>query len=154
MKYFLAILISASLVYACAEPKKEPVKEEINIDERAEKKAILDVLELQRSAWNDHDLEKFMAHYWESDSMRFMTKSGIRYGWQTTLDNYKESYPTAEKMGELQFTVKHLDLLSAKSAYILGQWELNVDTTNYGGHFSLIWKKVNGKWVIVTDHTS
>ena len=25
---------------------------------------------------------------------------------------------------------------------------------NIGGYFSLIWKRVDGKWVIISDHTS
>jgi len=156
MRYTILIFIAAFLCFRCAEPQIESKKEieTVDLDFRAEKQAILNVLERQRASWNNGDLEDFMQHYWKSDSMMFMVKSGIRYGWQTTLDNYKKSYPTPDSMGVLQFTVKHLDILSKESAYLLGQWDLLVDTISYGGHFSLIWKKVNGKWLIVTDHTS
>ncbi len=151
MKYSIFIILIAILFFQCAGPSHQA---ENNFNQKAEKQAILDVLELQRSAWNNHSIDLFMEHYWKSDSMRFMTKDGVRYGWETTRANYKESYSTPEEMGTLQFTVKHLDLLSKESAYILGQWELQMDTTSFGGHFSLIWKKINGKWLIVTDHTS
>jgi hypothetical protein len=35
----------------------------------------------------------------------FIGKSGITYGWQKTLDNYKKGYPDKEAMGKLHFTL-------------------------------------------------
>lgn len=111
-------------------------------------------LEAQKLAWNAGDIPTFMEHYWKSDSMAFMSKTGVRYGWQETLDAYKAGYPTQKEMGTLEFEVKKLDILSVDAAYMLGSWNLERDTLDVGGHFSLIWKKVDGQWVIVTDHTS
>jgi hypothetical protein len=63
----------------------------------------------QTSAWNNGKLDDFMNGYWQSDSLMFIGKSGITYGWQKTLDNYKKVYPDTASMGKLNF-----DLLSVK----------------------------------------
>ncbi len=124
------------------------------VDKESESKAIITNLEAQKEAWNRADISGFMEHYWKSDSMAFMSKTNVRYGWQATFDAYERGYPTQKEMGTLEFEVKKLDILSSEAAYMLGSWQLERDTLDVGGHFSLIWKKINGKWVIVTDHTS
>ncbi|MCF8265606.1 MAG: hypothetical protein K9I99_13985, partial [Melioribacteraceae bacterium] len=53
---------------------------------------ILQVLESQRIAWNEGNLEEYMQGYWNSDSLKFIGKNGIKYGWDSTLQNYKSSY--------------------------------------------------------------
>lgn len=121
---------------------------------RAEENAIRQVMNTQQEAWNRADIETFMEGYWKSDSMKFIGRNGITYGWQTTLDNYKKSYPTPDAMGKLTFTILSLDILSETSAFMIGRWHLKRATDEPGGHFTLLWRKINGKWVIIADHTS
>lgn len=117
-------------------------------------KAIRAVMADQEGAWNRGDKEAFMLGYWHSDSLTFVGSRGLTYGWQQTLDNYKKGYPTQESMGKLTFTLLRLEKLSKRSAYVVGRWHLQRSIGDVGGHFILIWKKIKGKWVIVTDHTS
>ncbi len=121
---------------------------------RAEENAIRQVMNTQQEAWNRADIETFMEGYWKSDSMKFIGRNGITYGWQTTLDNYKKSYPTPDAMGKLTFTILSLDILSETSAFMIGRWHLKRASDEPGGHFTLLWRKINGKWVIIADHTS
>lgn len=116
--------------------------------------AIRAVMSNQQRAWNKADIDVFMEGYWKSDSLKFVSRNGVTYGWVKTLENYKKGYPTPEAMGQLTFTILSLELLSPNSAFVIGKWELNRSTGSVGGHFTLLWKKFNGKWVIVTDHTS
>ena len=67
--------------------------------------AIRAVLSTQQNAWNNGNLEAFMDGYWRSDSLSFIGKRGINYGWQKTLDNYKKSYPDKAAMGTLHFDI-------------------------------------------------
>jgi ketosteroid isomerase-like protein len=107
----------------------------------------------QEKSWNRGDIPGFMKHYWKSDSLKFIGSKGITYGWQKTYDNYVKSYPTQEAMGILRFTIIECTQLSPTSIYVIGKWELAKDKPS-GGHFTLLWKKIEGKWVIVADHTS
>jgi len=118
-----------------------------------EKEAILQVMKQQEKDWSDGNVEGFMQGYWQSDSLMFVGKSGIKYGWQTTLDNYKKSYPDKVAMGTLSFDVIQLEV-NGKTAYVLGRWSLAREEDNPNGYFALYWKKINGKWVITIDHTS
>ncbi len=114
---------------------------------------VLKNMKAQEVAWNSADIKGFMTYYWQSDSLKFIGSKGITYGWKKTYDNYVKSYPTKEAMGILNFTIKEATQLSVTSIYVIGQWKLNKQKT-VGGYFTLLWKKINGNWVIVADHTS
>jgi ketosteroid isomerase-like protein len=116
--------------------------------------AIRKVLEQQQQDWNSGNLEAFMQGYWKSDSLKFISSRGINYGWQATLDGYKKGYPTTEAMGKLTFTIISIEKLSKKSAIVIGKWHLQRTKDEPQGHFTLLWKKTEGRWVIVADHTS
>jgi hypothetical protein len=122
----------------------------------SEKLAITQVLYKQQVAWNNGSIESFMMPYWHSDSLKFIGKKGITYGWQNTLDNYKKSYPDTTAMGQLAFEIKSIDVFSKSSAFVIGKWFLKREKSkgDLGGYFSLIFKKIKNKWVIVVDHTS
>lgn len=117
-------------------------------------KAIYKVMNDQQEAWNKANLELFMEGYWKSDSLKFVNSKGITYGWEKTLSNYKRSFPTPEAMGTLIFTIISLEKLSDGSAFMIGKYQLKRITDEPSGHFTLLWRKIKGKWIIVTDHTS
>ncbi len=119
----------------------------------SEKDAIMRVMNAQEKAWSDGNVDEFMKGYWQSDSLMFVGKNGIKYGWQTTLDNYKKSYPDKAAMGKLEFEVIKLEVNGA-SAFMLGKWSLIRENDTPNGYFDLYWKKINEKWVITIDHTS
>lgn len=108
---------------------------------------------IQEIFWNEGNIDGFMGEYWQSDSLKFIGSKGITYGWQKTLDNYKKSYPNKKAMGELKFTIIENKQLSDNYILVIGKWELKKDKPS-GGHFTLIWKKINNQWVIIADHTS
>ncbi len=118
-----------------------------------EKEAILEVMSQQEQDWNNGDIDAFMQGYWQSDSLMFVGKNGIKYGWQTTLENYKKSYPDKSTMGKLSFTIEKLEVEN-QTAFMLGKWNITRDGGNIGGYFTLYWRKIDGKWLIVLDHTS
>lgn len=119
-----------------------------------DERAIRSVMAAQESAWNRGDLEAFMAGYWNSDSLRFIGSRGLTYGWRQTLENYKKGYPDPDAMGQLKFTIISVELLSGKSAFVIGKWHLARKAGDLSGHYTLLWKKIKGKWVIVADHSS
>jgi hypothetical protein len=112
------------------------------------------VLETQRLAWNSGNLDVFMQGYWQSDSVMFICNSGVTYGWQNTLNNYKNDYPDTAAMGKLIFNIIQVKRLSAIYFSVVGKWDLTRSIGNVGGHFTLLFRKVKNKWVIVSDHSS
>ncbi len=116
--------------------------------------AIRAVMQTQQDAWNRGDLEAFMQGYWKSDSLRFIGSRGLTYGWQATLDNYKKGYPNRDAMGTLRFDIISVEILSRRSAFVIGKWSLARKAGDLSGHYTLLWRKIGGKWVIVADHSS
>ena len=116
--------------------------------------AIQEVMDRQADDWNAGDLEGFMQGYWRSDSLRFVSTNGITYGWQATLDRYRQRYPDAATRGALRFEVVSTELLSDASAFMVGRFFLTrPQKGDTSGYFTLLWRKIDGKWVIVVDHT-
>jgi ketosteroid isomerase-like protein len=114
-------------------------------------KALMDV---QLKAWNAGNLEGFMDTYWKSDSLLFIGKKGLTYGWQATLDNYRKSYPGKEGMGTLSFQLLEFKQLAADTYFVIGKWNLERTIGDLSGHFSILLRKIAGEWKIVADHSS
>ena len=116
--------------------------------------AVRKVLSTQNEAWNRGDIDAFMEGYWKNDSLMFIGKSGVTYGWKNTLNNYKKVYPDTATMGKLTFTLISVKRLSDKFYRVVGKWFLKRSVGDIGGHFTLLFEKINGRWMIIEDHTS
>ena len=119
------------------------------------RRAILQILNRQTEDWNAGRVDKFMTGYWPSDSLTFVGKNGITYGYQPTLANYKKRYPDRASMGTLKFDILQLDFPGPNVAYVIGRWHLTrPQVGDVGGHFTLLWRKIKKRWVIISDHSS
>src|SRR5687768_659027 len=143
MKRALPFLIS--FMISCTTSSYSQSKDEL---------AIRGILNGQVDSWNNGDLQNFMQAYWQNDSLKFIGKSGITYGWEPTLENYKKNYPDTSAMGKLAFDLLEVKRLSAWHFFVVGKWHLIRSIGDLNGHFTLLFKKINDKWVIVTDHSS
>ena len=119
-----------------------------------EEQAVRKILEQQDAAWNKGDIESFMDGYWKNDSLMFIGKSGVTYGWQNTLENYKKGYPDTAAMGKLNFEYIEIKRLSVNYFFVVGKWHLTRTIGNLNGTFTLLIRKIKNKWVIVKDHSS
>jgi ketosteroid isomerase-like protein len=120
----------------------------------ADEKAVRQILHNQTEAWNRGNLEDFMKGYWNNDSLMFVGKSGVTYGYQNTLNNYKKGYSNADQMGQLKFTLLKVQRIAADAYFVVGKWELDRKAGNVSGHYNLLFRKIKGTWVIVVDHSS
>jgi ketosteroid isomerase-like protein len=137
---FAFILLGLSTAFAQAENKDE--------------QSIRQLLAAQTKEWNAGNIEAFMKGYWQSDSLLFIGKSGPKYGYTTTLENYKKGYPDTAAMGKLNFDILQVKRLSVLYFFVVGKWHLARTAGNLEGHFTLLFKKLKGEWVIVADHSS
>ena len=119
--------------------------------EEQDKKDILAIMDAQQIAWSKHDLEGFMKGYWKSDSLKFYGSSGITYGWDKTLANYKKGYPTPDHSGTLKFKINDITKIETASYYVMGAYHLTRKVGDANGVFMIIFKKIKGEWKIVAD---
>ena len=138
-KLFLLVLLLASLK-SFTQSKNEA--------------AIRKLMDDQDAAWNRGDIDGFMKGYWKSDSLMFIGKSGVTYGWINTLNNYKKNYPDTASMGKLTFNLISVKHLSTQYFHVVGKWHLQRSIGDIGGHFTLLFKKIKNRWFIIADHSS
>ena len=149
-KFLIVVLLATTFMVSAQRRKPAKIKQQV-----PDKTLILKLLINQKNAWNDGNLEQYMMGYWKNDSLAFIGKRGITKGWQATLDNYKKSYPDKESMGHLDFEILKVEVISPTHAYVVGKWNLTrKEKGNLAGYFSLLLKKYDKKWVIVSDHRS
>ena len=115
---------------------------------------IMKVMKFQENAWNSGDINSFMEGYIKSDELVFSGKSGPVYGWNETKNRYLKNYPDTQTMGQLKFSVNKIQSVSSDVAFLIGEYYLTRSTEDSYGHFTLFWKKINNKWLIISDHTS
>ena len=119
-----------------------------------DEQAIRNILTHQITEWNKGNIDGFMKGYWENDSLLFLGKSGPKYGYDTTLANYKKNYPDTIVMGKLAFEILKVQPLSADNYFVVGKFMLQRSIGNLSGYYTLLFKKIKGEWVIVVDHSS
>ena len=117
---------------------------------------IHDLMKKQEKSWNMGNIDDFMEKYWNDDSLIFIGKYGINYGWKKTISNYKKSYRNKNEMGKLKFENVICKPINKTTHLITGKWNIyRIDSIrNTGGYYSLIWVKKDKEWKIIYDHTS
>lgn len=146
MKPFASLLIAAVFAITCA-AQSQSERARIETD-------ILSVLAAQAEAWNRGDLEGYMAGYWKSQALVFASGDRITRGWQGTLDNYRRSYNSREKLGTLTFSDVAVNILSKEVAVVVGSWSLARQADNPKGKFTVIFRRLKEGWRIIHDHSS
>jgi len=117
--------------------------------------SIKKMLYTQQECWNNGDIYGFMEGYWNSEELIFTSAEHMpAYGWQNTLERYKNSYPTKESMGEFKFDIYNVKLTSKRTAILNGKWELTRINDNPKGEFWLDIEKFENNWLIVKDSTT
>lgn len=127
-----------------------------NMPAPADRDAVEQVLRTQQDAWNHHDLDTFMAGYWNSADLTFFSGAKQTSGWQATLDRYKATYASpGHEMGTLEFSALRIEMLGPESAFVRGAWHLTMtDGKTPHGLFTLVFRKFPDGWKIIHDHTS
>jgi len=115
---------------------------------------IKQLLNQQTIAWNQGNIEGFMQTYWKSDSLMFIGKNGVVWGWQRTLDNYRKGYPDTAAMGKLSFDIIQVKPVDKNHYFVVGKWMLKRSIGDLSGHYTLLMRKIKGQWKIIADHSS
>ena len=144
----LVVLSMIATVSLAGEPRETAPKDNKDVIEH--------VLRTQQDAWNHHDLDGFMAGYWNSPDLTFFSGGKQTAGWQATLDRYRTTYASpGHEMGTLEFSGLRIEMLGPDAAFVRGQWHLTMpDGKTPHGLFTLIFRKLPEGWRIVHDHTS
>ena len=137
----LLVVGVASIAAGCSQAHRSPELQVTN------------VLADQVDAWNRGDLDRFLSHYWQSEQLTFSGGGQTQAGWVAVAERYRRSYPDAGQMGRLEFSDLQLSRLGQDAILALGRWRLTGDRAAEGV-FSLVFRRIDGRWQISHDHTS
>jgi uncharacterized protein (TIGR02246 family) len=119
-----------------------------------DEKKVLNVLDEQVAGWNSGNIDAFMKGYWNNDSVMYVGKNGITYGYNTVLKKYKQTFPDTVSMGKLSFNILHVKPLSPEYFFVTGKYILKRTKGDAQGHFTLVFRKIDDQWLIISDHSS
>lgn len=122
--------------------------------EATEAATITAMLKAQDAAWNAGDIDGFITGYWPSEKLRFASGGEVVHGFDATLARYKARYPGREGMGELTTSDYEIDILSGDAAIAHGRWNVTTDAGSSDGLYTLVLRKLDGQWLIVSDTTT
>ncbi|MGB3625194.1 MAG: nuclear transport factor 2 family protein [Henriciella sp.] len=151
-KTFFAVSISAFLL-AAACSHTAPAQAEAGFT-MADRTTIHDLLENQDAAWNAGDIEGFMEGYWVSPELRFASGGTVTRGYEETLQRYRDRYSNRALMGQLSFSELEIVPLADDAAVVHGRWLLTRDADAPSGLFTLVFRKIDGHWKIISDTTT
>ncbi|NAY91279.1 serine hydrolase [Muricauda sp. JGD-17] len=109
----------------------------------------------QEACWNNADIACYMEAYATTEHIQTASRGGITYGYDNIIGNYRKYFPK-ERMGKLYFDNINTRRLSDNLYFVTGRFNLRFpDREDLArGWFSVNMKKINGKWLMITDHSS
>jgi len=138
---FAVILLAVSTIPAQTRP-----------DALADVKAALDA---QVTAWNAGALDMAMSAYHDSPEMLWVNRGGIRKGFEPVRAAYRRDLGDRSRMGTYSYEPLHIERISRDCVYFVIKWKIELNgRTTMGGVSSLVWKRINRKWVIAAEHAS
>ena len=106
------------------------------------------------AAWNRGDIDGYLADYWHSDKVRWVSEGVVIYGFEGIASAFKSRFDTPENMGKLEVANLEIQLLSESDALVFGGWTQTTRTARRNGVFTVHMKKIDGVWLVVSDHSS
>ena len=151
-----AFMLGGLALCGCAATKSHgPTASIESVQASDSKQQIHALLADQQAAWNAGDIDGFMQGYWKSPQLRFASRDSITYGWDETLAQYKLRYTDRSVMGTLKFDILETKVHTQDDAMLFGRWTLlRPEKGDIGGLFTLVLRRIDGQWRIVSDHTS
>lgn len=142
------------LVTACSTDTTSGRAPAADVEATDEAALIEAVLNAQAQAWNRGDIDAFMDGYWQSPDLRFASGGTVTRGYDQTLARYKARYSDQAAMASLSFTDLETVLLSTDAAVVHGHWQLTRASDAPSGLFTLVFRRMDGGWKIISDTTT
>lgn len=131
-----------------------PTPAQSKADPLAEVKAALDT---QVAAWNSGASQPGSSVYFDSPEMLWVNRTGVRKGNAPIQASYRRTAASTNPApaGVYSYEPLHMERLAPNCVYFVMRWKYEMNgRPPQTGVTSLVWKKINKKWVIVAEHAS
>jgi beta-aspartyl-peptidase (threonine type) len=126
----------------------------LTLASRPAEEVIEGVLSAQVAAWNDGDLDGFMAGYWNSPDLVVVAGAEKAVGWKEAERRYKARYRGPEEFGRLTHEAIEVAMVDPATARVTGRYRHEQAGATTSGRFILTMKDFDGRWRIVHDQTT
>jgi uncharacterized protein (TIGR02246 family) len=106
------------------------------------------------AAWNRGDVGGYLSGYWHSDKVRWVSEGTVQYGFEAIASAFKARFGSPDNMGRLEVADLEIQLLGEGDTLVFGAWTQTTRTARRHGVFTVDMKKIDGEWLIVSDHSS
>ena len=106
------------------------------------------------AAWNSGDLEGYLTAYRDSDQTRYISNGKVIQGRAAIVSAYRARFPEPAMLGQLAVKQLEVELMGDQDALVFGLWHLQREDFSGSGAFTVHVRCFDGRWLIVTDHTS
>ena len=106
------------------------------------------------AAWNRGDINGYLADYWHSDKVRWVSEGTVCYGFEAIAAGFKARFDSPDNMGRLEVSNLDIRLLGENDALVFGAWIQTTLTAKRHGVFTVHLKKMDSEWLIISDHSS
>lgn len=120
---------------------------------RSSEDVIRSVLAAQTAAWNDADLDAFMATFWRSGDLRLIAGTKVAKGWAQASQHYRDRLGETADFGRLTRNGFEIEMVSDDVAVVFGHYSLNRANRLESGATTLVMKRIDGLWRIVHAHS-
>lgn len=104
--------------------------------------------------WNAHDIDGYLAPYWKSPDLLVVVEGEQLRGWADVLSTYHRGYPNLDEMGSAITDRIQIQLVSPDVAVALTWWKVIQKRGPVLGTSTVVFRKIDGNWVIVVLHSS
>jgi uncharacterized protein (TIGR02246 family) len=116
--------------------------------------AIRSVLTAQGEAWNRGDLSAYLSSVARDDRTRHIFNDEITVGYAAIEARFRARYPDPRKMGTISYSDLDVSVLASDAASAFAHWTFQHDGKTFAGVFTLIFRQLDGEWVIFHDHST
>lgn len=105
-------------------------------------------------AWCEGDIEVMFASYWRDAGLRYANGAAVVRGFDAVCDNFRGRFSDRATMGQLSFSELEVEKLGPDVATAFGRWHIEREAGPAEGLFTLVLKRMGGRWLITSDHAS
>ena len=107
------------------------------------------------ASWTRGDLDAFMSDYLPGEGTTYIGRDGVLHGPEAIRASYAPRFAPGAARDSLSFEQVEVDVLAPNVVNAIAYYVLSRgDSTVARGPTSLVLRRVNGRWMIVHDHSS
>ena len=111
---------------------------------------IKSLLKNRVDAWNDRNLDRYMADYRKFDSLSVNIDGETKKDWQPVYDRFASQF--GPEMGTLRISNIKIDMVGDDASIVAADWNLQQSEKVTNGRMNLVLNKVDAGWKIITEN--